>query len=148
MNSKQNTFLNAWGLKKTRGRIEILNYLKRISTPVDASEIESYLLETKSTPINTATIYRILSILYKKGLVTRFELQEGKFRYELASKPDHHHLICKNCGSIEDISDCNIKALEKDIEKKKKFVVQSHSLEFFGVCPDCSRLERQRLAGR
>lgn len=139
MSTKQNSFLNAWGIKKTRGRIEVLKFLKRISTPVDASQIESYLIDTQNTPINTATIYRILRILYKKRLVTRFELQEGKFRYELASKPDHHHLICQSCGNIEDVSDNFIADIETEIKNKKRFLVKSHSLEFFGICKQCQR---------
>jgi len=137
MNTRQNPFIGAWGLKKTRGRIEVLNYLKRISAPVDASQIESYLIDTKNTSINTATIYRILRILYKKGLVIRFELQEGKFRYELASKPDHHHLICQSCGNIEDVSDNFIADIETEIKNKKRFLVKSHSMEFFGLCKQC-----------
>src|SRR5690242_8859030 len=120
-------------LKKTKGREAILNVLKEEEVQVDASHIQQHLSE-KAVEINPATIYRILDAFYRTGVVQRFEFQEGKFRYELASKEDHHHLICESCGKIEDISDCAIPELEKDIQKKKKFLVKRHSLEFFGLC--------------
>ena len=72
-----------------------------------------------------------------KGLVRKISLQESKLRYEHTAKEDHHHLICKNCENIEDFSGCNIPELEKEITKKKKFLVKSHSLEFFGLCKRC-----------
>ena len=58
----------------------------------------------------------------EKGLVKQISFNEGKFRYELSNKEDHHHLICESCGKIEDISDCNIPDLEKEINKKKQFL--------------------------
>jgi Fur family ferric uptake transcriptional regulator len=75
----------------------------------------------------------------EKGLTKQIQLQEGKFRYELATAAEHHHLVCTKCGDIQDISDCNIDGLEKDIEKKKKFKVTSHALEFFGLCSNCQK---------
>jgi len=75
----------------------------------------------------------------EKGLLKPIQLNEGKYRYELASISDHHHLVCESCGNIEDISDCSIDLLEKDIETKKEFKVTSHSLEFFGICANCQK---------
>lgn len=125
-------------LKKTKGRDAILTVLKDETVPVDASHIQHHLSE-KAVSIDPATVYRILDAFYKTGIVQRFEFQEGKFRYELSSKEDHHHLICSQCGRIEDISDCAIPALQKDIQKKKGFLVKSHTLEFYGICQDCQK---------
>ncbi|MBI2074622.1 MAG: transcriptional repressor, partial [Candidatus Levybacteria bacterium] len=87
--------------------------------------------------VDKVTVFRIINALFEKGIVKSVQLNEGKLRYEHSAKADHHHLVCEKCGNIEDISDCNIEALEKDIEKKKKFKVKSHSLEFFGICNLC-----------
>jgi Fur family ferric uptake transcriptional regulator len=125
-------------LKKTRGREAILHVLETEQSPVDVSHIQTHLSE-KAVSIDPATVYRILDTFYKNGIVHRFEFHEGKFRYELSSKEDHHHLICESCGTIEDISDCDIPRLEKDIQKKQRFLVKHHSLEFFGVCRSCQR---------
>lgn len=129
--------LKQFGLKSTRGRSEILQILKHEDTPVDVMHIQSHLIKNNLS-LNQATVYRILEMFLQKGLVKRFEFQEGKFRYEL-SGDDHHHLICEKCGKIVDVSDCGVAALEKEIEKKKHFLVKSHSLEFYGICKNCQK---------
>ncbi len=128
--------LQTKGLRNTKGRSDVLKVLEDEKVPVDVSHIQQH-LDEKAVRVDPATVYRILDAFYKNGIVQRFDFQEGKFRYEIASKQDHHHLICESCGSIEDISDCNIKELEKEIGKKKGFLVKRHSLEFFGLCKDC-----------
>lgn len=124
-------------LKLTRSRIAILEILKSEKRPLDVSEIILY-LEKLKVETDQATVYRSLNAFYEKGLIKRFELQEGKFRYEMSGN-DHHHLICENCGRIEDISDCNLDSLENEITRKKKFVVKRHALEFFGLCERCAK---------
>jgi Fur family ferric uptake transcriptional regulator len=78
-----------------------------------------------------------MNMFMDKGLVRQISFNEGKFRYELSNKPDHHHLICNQCAAIEDFSDCAIPELEEDIRSKKGFQVQSHALEFYGICSKC-----------
>lgn len=125
-------------LKKTKGREAVLRVLEDEQTPVDVSHIQNHLVK-EAVSVDPATVYRILDVFYRQGIVHRLEFREGKYRYELASKEDHHHLICESCGSIADISDCAIPFLQKDIEKKKGFLVKHHSLEFFGLCLNCQR---------
>jgi len=128
--------LNDVNLRATPARMAIMSFLENANKPVDVQSMVAYLGKRE---INTdpATVFRIVNMFTDRGLVKPIQLNEGKFRYELASKDDHHHLVCESCGEIEDISDCNINALEKDIEKRKKFKVTSHSLEFFGICSTC-----------
>lgn len=125
-------------LKATPARLGVLKFLESISKPVDVQTLIEY-LNKKEIKTDPATVFRIVGMFTRKGLLTPIQLNEGKFRYELSSKSDHHHLVCEKCRDIEDISDCNIDALEKDIEKRKKFQVVNHSLEFFGVCHACQR---------
>ncbi|MBI2033301.1 MAG: transcriptional repressor [Candidatus Levybacteria bacterium] len=128
--------LNAY-FKKTKGRDAVIKILQSEDAPVDAAHIYEHLVK-KHVSINQATLYRILDFFTDQGMIDRFEFQEGKQRFEIV-RGDHHHLICEMCGCIEDIEDCNIKDLEKDITKKKKFLVKRHSLEFYGVCQSCQR---------
>ncbi|MEK7573075.1 MAG: Fur family transcriptional regulator [Patescibacteria group bacterium] len=125
-------------LKATPARKAILDFLESEDRPLDVVSIFEYLKKRKVNA-DIATVFRIINKFTDKGLTKKIEFKEGKFRYELFAKDEHHHLVCNNCGNIEDISDCNISSLEKDIEKKKKFKVRSHSLEFFGLCKDCQR---------
>ena len=123
-------------LKATPARLAVLKLLEDSKQPIDVSSIKDY-LDKKSIKTDPVTVFRIINTFTEKGITKQIQFNEGKFRYELASKDEHHHLICKTCGSIEDISDCNIEDLEKEIESRKGFKVQSHSLEFFGVCGRC-----------
>lgn len=83
------------------------------------------------------TVFRMLNTFVDKGIIRKLEFGEGKARYELATKGDHHHLICTSCGSVKDIEDKYMNKLEKEIQRDKKFIVKSHSLEFFGLCKNC-----------
>ncbi len=122
-------------LKVTPARVSVLSYLTQANAPIDAEKIYTHLRDEHEAA-DKATIYRIIDVFVKQGIIKRLEFGEGKYRYELAGE-DHHHLICENCGSLEDISDCNIEDLEKDIKRKKKFLVKKHALEFFGICKLC-----------
>ncbi|MBI4080236.1 MAG: transcriptional repressor [Candidatus Levybacteria bacterium] len=124
-------------LKVTNARLGVLELFARSQKPIDAEEIFAY-LQKEGVDADRATVYRMLETFYEKGIIDRFEFQEGKFRYELAGS-DHHHLICEQCGRIEDISDCGINVLEREIKEKKGFLVKRHALEFFGVCESCQQ---------
>ena len=130
--------LNDVELRATPARLALLKLLEQTDKPVDVQTMIDYLGE-REIKADPATVFRIVNMFTEKGLTKQIQLQEGKFRYELSAKEDHHHLVCTKCGDIQDISDCNISALESDILKKKGFQVSSHSLEFFGICSSCQR---------
>jgi Fur family ferric uptake transcriptional regulator len=121
-------------LKITEGRKALIALISNAEKPVDAQFLIEHLQKTQG--IDRVTVFRILNILTGHGILQKLEFGEGKARYEIATT-EHHHLICESCGAIEDVSDCNIGALEEDISKKKKFHIKRHSLEFFGLCDNC-----------
>lgn len=125
-------------LKATPARVAVLQFLEHSTTPLDVASIIAH-VQKEHGDIDPATAFRIINTFVEKGIVTPIQFNEGKLRYELSNKAAHHHLLCEECGKIEDISNCNISALEKDIQKKKGFLVKHHSLEFFGLCRDCQR---------
>jgi Fe2+ or Zn2+ uptake regulation protein len=130
--------LNEVELRATPARIALMQLLETSDKPIDVKEMIDF-LEKEDIKTDPATVFRIVNMFTEKGLVKPIQLNEGKFRYELTTRAPHHHLVCEKCGNIEDISNCNIAALEKDIEQKKQFKVTSHSLEFFGICKSCQR---------
>ncbi len=125
-------------MKQTKARTAIVHFLQKEHVPVDVHQITQH-LKNKQMSIDVATVYRNLERFYKEGIIDRLEFQEGKFRYEIKHKDDHHHLICQECGKVEDISDCSIPQLVAEIQKKKQFIVKRHSLEFFGLCKNCQK---------
>lgn len=130
--------LNEVDLRATPARIALMRLLESSDKPLDVQTMIAY-LEKKNIKVDPATVFRIVNMFTDKGLLKPIQLQEGKFRYELEAKADHHHLVCTHCGDIQDISDCNIDMFEKNIEKKKQFKVTSHALEFFGICANCQQ---------
>lgn len=131
----QQKILKAKGLKSTEARVALLKLFNKEQNPLDVISIVSS-LKSSEVKADQATVYRILEVLTQKGLINRLEFGEGKYRYEL-QKSHHHHLICQNCGEIEDTEGNFIDQIEKEIRVKKGFLVKSHSLEFFGLCKNC-----------
>ncbi len=123
-------------LRATPARLAVMSFLEKTGQPVDVTSVIDY-LNANGIKTDPATIFRMMNTLTQKGITTPIQFQEGKSRYELSSKEDHHHLICENCGKIEDVSDTIVPTLEKKIKKKYGFKVVRHSLEFFGLCKLC-----------
>lgn len=123
------------GLRVTPARVAVLSILSNSSKPLDIASIWEE-ISKKNIDADQATVYRIIENFIKKDLISRLQFQEKKFFYEV-KREDHHHAICTNCGKIEDVSKCNIKRLEGEVEKNLGFRVDSHSLEFYGKCREC-----------
>lgn len=123
-------------LKITPARLGVLEALENADEPQDIQSILNYLKKHK-IKADKVTVFRIVNALRDKGLARPIQLNEGRLRYEHALGADHHHFICENCSAIEDISDCHIDQLEKDINNKKGLLIKRHSLEFFGLCKSC-----------
>lgn len=122
------------GYRLTKPRQELLQVLE--TYPLTVSEIASA-LQKKKVDIDLASIYRSLEVFVDMGVVHVIQLGEDKNRYELVNDENHHHhLVCNNCGRIEDIS-INEKNLIHDVEKFSHFKVDHHHLEFFGLCAKC-----------
>lgn len=130
------TELNDLSLRATPARLAVMKLLETTQAPVDAGMVKEY-LDNEKIETDEVTVFRIMNMFTQKGITRQISFNEGKFRYELASREDHHHLICKNCANIEDFFGCAIPAFEKDIQKKKGFQVTSHALEFYGFCESC-----------
>lgn len=87
--------------------------------------------------IGIATVYRTLNLLEDAKMVTSISFGAQGKKYELAIKPHHEHLICKNCGKIVEFEDEIIEERQRQIAKKHKFKLASHILQLYGICQDC-----------
>ena len=129
-------------LRVTEPRIAILEVLLHEHGPFTVEAIHN---QVTQHVCDLATIYRSLSSLEKAGLLRRCEFGDGTARYELSFKESHHHhhLICRVCKKVEVLDDCELQELDQ-FARKRGFVDITHSLEFFGKCPNCTR---QGLSG-
>src|SRR5438045_526195 len=115
--------LKVLNLKVTPARLGVMRFLEDSSEPVDVSMVIEY-LRRRDIDTDPATVFRIMNTFTDKGITHQVQFREGRFRYELSARGDHHHLICTNCGRIEDVEDNEMKKLEKEIEETKNFKVK------------------------
>ncbi|MCP4499261.1 MAG: transcriptional repressor [Deltaproteobacteria bacterium] len=96
-------------------------------------------VRAKDPKIGQATVYRTLKLLEKAGLAEQRQFGDGHTRYESIKPTDEHHdhLICTQCGRIEEFMDPRIEALQKEVAEKYGYVVTSHRMELYGSCSAC-----------
>ncbi len=129
--------IKAAGFRATRPRIAFLSALARATEPLSIADVGSTLKKEK---IDTVTLYRIAESFEHAGLIARIDLRQGKVLYEFIGGEHHHHIICTDCGTIEDVETClPDKLTAAVVEKSRTFTsINSHALEFFGTCKECS----------
>jgi Fe2+ or Zn2+ uptake regulation protein len=128
--------LNNLGLKATPGRIRLLALLQKTTTPLTIQDM----LKGLSQSMDQATLYRNLEALTAANLVRQLEFKKGKAYYELSDRHDHHHIVCRDCGQIEDFVGCDFdKLAAKALKQSRKFsAIKEHSFEMFGICDSCT----------
>jgi Fur family ferric uptake transcriptional regulator len=120
----------------TGPRQVILDQLREQAHPRTIREIHAAL----PSLCNLATVYRAMHLLVTMDMVKRFDFGDGTARFELVGEGEdghHHHLICRQCSNVVEIDECFPSALEKKIARQNGFARLTHTLEFFGVCPEC-----------
>ncbi len=125
------------GLRYTQQRQLIWDELCRSGSHRDAEDI--YLsLRSNSVNVSRATVYRTIDVLVKNNLVRKLELGEGRARYERKDMGEHHdHIICIECGKIEEFLDNSIESQQDKIYEKYGYKHVRHIHQLFGICKDC-----------
>ncbi|MCM0648766.1 transcriptional repressor [Clostridium swellfunianum] len=102
---------------------------------------ELYDLVKEDCPeIGLATVYRTVQLLEELGVVSKLDLNDGCYRYELVREDEnhqHHHLICSQCGKVIEVQGDLLEVLEHEIEGKYDFKIENHSVKFYGTCSEC-----------
>lgn len=98
---------------------------------------------TRKTCKNTSvsSIYRILSFLEKEGFVSSIEVDKSGKRYEIASGLHHDHIICVECGKIEEFCNDEIENLQIDVAESYKSKLVGHDMMLYVVCEECLKKE-------
>jgi Fur family ferric uptake transcriptional regulator len=131
--------LRAHDFRITDGRIQLLELLYAAHKPLSIQHIREQ-WQGAVVP-NQTTLYRTLADFAETGIVRRVDFNSGTAHFEYTpDHPHHHHLICNDCGTIEDIDNCPTAALQKNLLKTSKHFknIYSHTLEFFGQCTRCA----------
>lgn len=128
------------GLKSTTTRLRVLNAIRNAEARhLDADEIHRR-LQDEGPPLGLATVYRVLSDLQQAGLLLRNVFDGGKAVYELDHGDHHDHLICLECGYVDEFSDPLIEARQQETARSRGFELADHRLALYGYCAACSRV--------
>lgn len=126
-------------MKRTRNTLQrraVLSAIERLDEfhPSAAEVFDE--VKREHPRLSLATVYRSLDALCESGAVAPLKL-EGVTRYCLGASP-HHHIVCRRCGSVRDVcTEVFPEAARAHLETCSGFTLDSSSMQFFGLCPDC-----------
>jgi len=122
------------GLKVTTPRVKILEILNdNQQRHMSAEDVYRALLDSEQD-IGLATVYRVLTQFETAGIVTRHRFEGGTAVFEMNEGEHHDHIVCIDCGRVEEFADEEIEARQKSIAADMGFVLEDHSLTLHGRC--------------
>jgi Fur family ferric uptake transcriptional regulator len=130
-------YLESKGLKLTRQRRDILDYLLRAKKHATPEEIYRDLTH-KDDSLGRATVFRTLHLLEESGFVDKIDFADGRHGYEHKfARPHHDHMICVKCSGVIEFSNPTIERLQDTIARSYEFTPLWHRHEIFGKCRKC-----------
>jgi Fur family transcriptional regulator, ferric uptake regulator len=122
------------GLKATLPRIKILEIFQKSTVRhMTAEDVYKALLQDDAD-IGLATVYRVLMQFEQAGILERSHFESGKSVFELNEGKHHDHLVCLDCGRVEEFFDPEIEARQKTIAQTRGFALQEHALALYAHC--------------
>ena len=127
------------GLKATLPRLKILNLFENSDVRHLTAEDVYKMLLSEGMEIGLATIYRVLTQFEQAGMLIRHHFESGKAVFELNQGGHHDHLVCIQCGMVEEFFDAEIERRQAKIAKDRGFNLHEHSLQLYADCvkPNC-----------
>ena len=122
------------GLKATQPRLRILSILEQHGDEhLSAEDVYKALLDA-GEDVGLATVYRVLTQFESAGLVIRHNFEGGRSVFERDSGEHHDHIVCLDCGHVEEFVDGTIEARQERIAGQHGFTISEHSLVLYGHC--------------
>lgn len=122
------------GLKATVPRLTILDIFRQSQTRHLSAEDVYRLLSVSQSDIGLATVYRVLLQFEQAGILSRNSFDGGKAVYELNEGQHHDHLVCLDCGKVEEFYDAEIEHRQHSIARAKGFTISDHALSLYANC--------------
>lgn len=122
------------GLKATTPRLKILNLFETSEVRHLTAEDVYKILLADNEDVGLATVYRVLTQFEQAGLLIRHHFEGDKAVFELNQGKHHDHLVCLQCGKVEEFYDPDIEKRQDKVAKERGFIVREHSLYLFADC--------------
>lgn len=122
----------------TQQRDILLEIIQRAGGHLDADALYR-LAREQDDRISLSTVYRTLSLLKRHDLVDELHLSEEHHHYEMKSAAEHYHLVCTECGAVEEFSGDIAERLRAELLRDHGFTVTAMQLDIAGVCGRCAR---------
>ena len=126
--------LKTAGLKTTLPRLKILNLFEHGNVRHLSAEDVYKTLLGEGMDVGLATVYRVLTQFEQAGLLTRHHFDSGKSVFELNQGGHHDHLVCLQCGRVEEFNDPEIEKRQIKVAEKLGFSIREHSLYLYADC--------------
>ena len=136
--------LKTIGLKATLPRLRILELFEKSSVRHLSAEDVYKILSKDGTDTGLATIYRVLTQFEQAGLLIRHHFETGKAVFELNQGGHHDHLVCMQCGHVEEFFDSEIEKRQEKVAKDRGFKIHDHALHIYAECTKASCPHRNR----
>lgn len=127
--------LRSAGLRVTSPRIAVLAVVE--ASPHIAAEDVALRVRERLGAVSTQTVYDALRVCTAAGLMRRIEPAGSPARYERRAGDNHHHLVCRHCGRIEDVDCATGQAPCLQPERAHGFEVDQAEVNYWGTCPEC-----------
>ena len=131
--------LKTIGLKVTTPRLRILNLFETSQVRHMTAEEVYRQLSKDGIDIGLATIYRVLTQFEQAGLLERHHFEGGRAVFELKQSGHHDHLVCLQCGRVEEFYDPEIERRQDKVAAERGFAIIEHALYLYAECrtPAC-----------
>lgn len=134
------TFLQERSLKLTPQRLRVFERAYDTHEHFSAETFYEWMKAEEGSTVSRATVYRTIGLLTEGGFLSELDTGKGEMLYEHVLGHRHHdHLVCTECGRIEEFCDDQIEERQQLVAKKHGFELSSHSMRLFGVCKGCRR---------
>jgi Fur family ferric uptake transcriptional regulator len=131
--------LDREGFRPGGARRAIVELLGSSGGCLTAEEIAQE-LHDRGQPVSMASVYRVLALLVKRGLLQAVFLGQERLRYDpvMPGEKHSHHLVCDSCGRARPFEDDSLASMIETVGERTRYRVESHDLTLRGICPECA----------
>ena len=122
------------GLKATLPRIKVLEMFQKTSQRQMSAEDVFKMFLAEGADVGLATVYRVLMLFEQAGILSRNHFETGKAVFELNEGKHHDHLVCVDCGRVEEFFDAEIEKRQRSVAQTRGFELQDHALALYATC--------------